>query len=164
MSPNDMPPLGLGTWQITGRDCVDAVRDALDLGYRHIDTARAYENEAEVGEGIARSGVPRGEIWVTTKLWRDGLRADEVRRQLEGSLRAMATDYVDLLLIHWPNEAVPLAETLGACSSACATSSVGNFLTPIERTFPASRRATISPSESATRTSAEGQWMSSRST
>lgn len=109
-----IPPLGLGTWQVTGRDCVEAVRDALALGYRHVDTARAYENEAEVAEGIARSGVPRDEIWLTTKLWHDGLRRDEVRRQAEGSLRALRTDHVDLLLIHWPNDGVPLAETLGA--------------------------------------------------
>jgi 2,5-diketo-D-gluconate reductase B len=111
---NDMPPLGLGTWQITGRDCVEAVEDALSLGYRHIDTARIYDNEAEVGEGLAQSDVAREDVWVTTKLWRDGLRAPQVREQLEGSLRALRTEYVDLLLIHWPNDDVPLAETLGA--------------------------------------------------
>jgi 2,5-diketo-D-gluconate reductase B len=111
---NDIPPLGLGTWQITGRDCVEAVEDALSLGYRHLDTARAYENEREVGEGLGRSGVAREDVWVTTKLWRDGLRPDEVREQLDTSLRQLQTDYVDLLLIHWPNDDVPLAETLGA--------------------------------------------------
>ncbi|HEX2084259.1 MAG TPA: aldo/keto reductase [Solirubrobacteraceae bacterium] len=110
---NDIPPLGLGTWQLDGDDCVEAVRDALALGYRHVDTARAYGNEAEVGEGLARSGVPRDEVWLTTKLWRDGLRAAGVREQLEGSLRALRTGHVDLLLVHWPNDAVPLAETLG---------------------------------------------------
>ena len=111
---NDMPPLGLGTWQITGRDCVEAVEDALSLGYRHIDTARVYDNEAEVGEALGNSDVPREDVWVTTKLWRDGLRASQVREQLEGSLRALRAEYVDLLLIHWPNDDVPLAETLGA--------------------------------------------------
>jgi 2,5-diketo-D-gluconate reductase B len=111
---NDIPPLGFGTWLIKGRDCTEGVEDALSLGYRHVDTARAYENEAEVGEGLARSGVPRDEVWLTTKLWRAGLRRDEVREQLEGSLRALATDHVDLLLIHWPNDDVPLDETLGA--------------------------------------------------
>lgn len=109
-----IPPLGFGTWQVTGRGCVEAVRDALDLGYRHVDTARAYENEAEVAEGIARSGVARDDIWLTTKLWHDGLRREQVREQLEGSLRALRTDRVDLLLVHWPNDDVPLAETLGA--------------------------------------------------
>ena len=111
---NDMPPLGLGTWQITGRDCVDAVEDALGLGYRHVDTARAYENEREVGDGLARSGVPRDDVWITTKLWREGLRPDDVRRQVETSLEQLRLDHVDLLLIHWPNDDVPLAETLGA--------------------------------------------------
>lgn len=110
----DMPALGLGTWELDGRDCVEAVADALDLGYRHVDTARAYGNEAEVGQGIAQSGVARDDVWVTTKLWREGLRAPEVRAQLEASLRELRTDYVDLLLVHWPNEDVPLAETLGA--------------------------------------------------
>lgn len=111
---NEIPPLGLGTWQITGRDCVEAVEDALRLGYRHVDTARAYENEAEVGEGLARAGVARDEVWVTTKLWRDGLQPRQVREQMETSLRQLRTDHVDLLLIHWPNADVPLAETLGA--------------------------------------------------
>ena len=111
---DDIPPIGLGTWQITGDACAEAVADALALGYRHLDTARAYGNEAEVGEGLARSGVPRDEVWVTTKLWRDGLGAHEVREQLEGSLGQLRTDHVDLLLIHWPNDRFPLAETLGA--------------------------------------------------
>ncbi len=111
---NDIPPLGFGTWLVEGRACVEGVEDALNLGYRHIDTARAYGNEAEVGEGMARAGLPRDEVWVTTKLWRDGLRRDEVREQLEGSLAALGTDHVDLLLIHWPNDDVPLDETLGA--------------------------------------------------
>jgi len=111
---NEIPPLGLGTWQIDGPDCADAVEDALALGYRHIDTARAYGNEREVGEGLKRAGLPRDEVWVTTKLWRDGLRPDEVREQLDTSLRRLRIDHVDLLLIHWPNDDVPLAETLGA--------------------------------------------------
>src|ERR687893_2959660 len=85
----EIPQLGFGTWLLEGRDASDGVEDALALGYRHIDTARAYENEAEVGEGIARSGVHRDEIWLTTKLWRDGLRRDEVREQLDGSLSAL---------------------------------------------------------------------------
>jgi 2,5-diketo-D-gluconate reductase B len=111
---NDIPELGLGTWQITGPDAAGAVADALNLGYRHLDTARAYENEREVGEGLRRAGVPRDEIWLTTKLWRDGLRPDGVREQMDTSLGELQTDHVDLLLIHWPNDDVPLAETLGA--------------------------------------------------
>ena len=122
-----MPSLGLGTWQINGRDCVEAVQDALSLGYRHIDTARAYENEAEVGEGIATSGVARDEIWLTTKLWREGLRRGAVRDQLESSLRDLRTDYVDLLLIHWPNDDVPLAETIGAMAELRDEGKVGSL-------------------------------------
>ena len=114
---NDIPPLGFGTWLIEGTDCTDGVEDALKLGYRHIDTARAYENEREVGEGLRRSGVPRDEIWLTTKLWHEGLRPDQVREQMEKSLGELQTDHVDLLLIHWPNDDVPLAETLGAMAA-----------------------------------------------
>jgi 2,5-diketo-D-gluconate reductase B len=110
----EIPKLGFGTWLLEGRACVQSVRDALELGYRHIDTARAYGNEAQVGKALGRSGVDRGEIFLTTKLWYDTLRAGDVREQAEGSLRDLGTDYVDLLLIHWPNAAVPLAETLGA--------------------------------------------------
>src|SRR5918997_4960245 len=98
----EIPQLGFGTWLLEGRDASDGVEDALDLGYRHIDTARAYENEREVGEGIQRSGVPRDEIWLTTKLWRDGLRPEQVREQMDTSLQQLRTDHVDLLLIHWP--------------------------------------------------------------
>ncbi len=112
----DIPRLGFGTWEITGEDAAEAVRDALEIGYRHIDTARAYGNEHAVGRGIADSDVDRGDVFLTTKLWYSRLRAAEVREQLEGSLRDLGTDYVDLLLIHWPNADVPLTETLGAMS------------------------------------------------
>lgn len=108
-----IPKLGFGTWQITGDACVDAVRDALELGYRHIDTARAYGNESEVRRGIAASGVERGHIFVTTKVWHTDLRAADVRASVEGSLRDLGTEHVDLLLIHWPDAGVALAETLG---------------------------------------------------
>lgn len=109
-----IPKLGFGTWMLEGEACVEGVRDALELGYRHIDTARNYGNEAEVGRGIAESGVPREEIWLTTKVPYERLRADEVRRDAEASLEELGTDWIDLLLIHWPNPDVPLAETLGA--------------------------------------------------
>jgi len=111
----EIPKLGLGTWQMTGYACEEAVRDALELGYRHIDTARMYGNEAEVGRGLAASGVDRGEVFLTTKLLPQNLRAAEVRRHLSDSLAHLRTDFVDLLLIHWPSpDGVPLAETLGA--------------------------------------------------
>ena len=74
-----VPKLGFGTWEILGRDCEEAVADALEIGYRHIDTAQAYDNEAEVGKALAASGVPRQELWLTTKLWRERVRPRRVR-------------------------------------------------------------------------------------
>lgn len=95
-----MPLLGLGTWQATGSDCYDAVRYALSVGYRHIDTATLYRNEAEVGRAVADSGVPRDEVFLTTKLPPE--RAGRERDTLAASLAALRTDHVDLWLIHWP--------------------------------------------------------------
>jgi 2,5-diketo-D-gluconate reductase B len=109
-----MPRLGFGTWLVTGRDATEGVRDALEIGYRQIDTARAYENEAEVGEGIAASGVDRGDIWLTTKIWRADHEPAKLKRAAEDSLRKLRTDYVDLLLLHWPNAEVPVEQSLQA--------------------------------------------------
>jgi diketogulonate reductase-like aldo/keto reductase len=95
-----MPLLGLGTWQARGRDAVAAVRRALELGYRHVDTATVYGNEQQVGQAIAESGVPRQEIFVTTKL--PPSRAGRERATLEESLDALGLAYVDLWLVHWP--------------------------------------------------------------
>ncbi|HEY1538058.1 MAG TPA: aldo/keto reductase [Solirubrobacteraceae bacterium] len=114
----EIPKLGFGTWQLTGADCVVAVRDALELGYRHIDTARMYANEAQVGQGLHDSGLNRDEVFVTTKLWRDDLTATGVHDAVEQSLRDLRSEYVDLLLIHWPRRDVPLEETLGAMLEA----------------------------------------------
>ena len=113
-----VPKLGLGTWQITGSDCVVAVRDALELGYDHIDTASAYGNEAQVAQGLHDSGRNRDEVFLTTKLWYTELSAVGVHDQLEQSLRDLRTEYVDLLLVHWPNPQVELTETLGALVEA----------------------------------------------
>jgi 2,5-diketo-D-gluconate reductase A len=96
----EMPLLGFGTWQIRGASAYDAVRDALEAGYRHIDTATMYGNEAEVGRALADSGVPRDEVFVTTKLPPE--RAGKERATLDASLRALGLDAVDLWLIHWP--------------------------------------------------------------
>ena len=114
----EIPKLGFGTWQLTGEDCVVGVRDAIELGYRHIDTARAYGNEAQVGQGLHDSGRNRNEIFLTTKLWYTELSAIGVHDQVEQSLRDLRTEYIDLLLIHWPSRRVPLAETLGAMVEA----------------------------------------------
>jgi 2,5-diketo-D-gluconate reductase B len=109
----EVPKIGFGTWQIIGRDCIEAVRDALDLGYRHLDTARVYENERDVGRGLSESGVPREDVFLSTKVWMDDLSAERLRSSLEGSLRDLGVDYVDLLLIHWPHPDVPVAEPIG---------------------------------------------------
>jgi 2,5-diketo-D-gluconate reductase B len=109
-----VPKLGFGTWEILGRDCEEAVSDALEIGYRHIDTAQAYENEAEVGKALAASDIPRRELFLTTKLWRDEFAPDRMRPSTEGSLERLHVSCVDLLLLHWPSDDVPLEETLGA--------------------------------------------------
>ncbi len=95
-----MAKLGLGTYRMKGAQCAAAVQQALELGYRHLDTAEMYDNEAAVGEGIAASGVARGEIHLTTKVWWSNLGAME--QAIEGSLGKLRTDYVDLYLVHWP--------------------------------------------------------------
>ena len=96
-----MPLLGFGTWQLTGSQCHDAVRTALEVGYRHLDTATVYRNEEEVGRALADSGVPREEVFVTTKV---PPNADDPRQVLETSLRKLGTDHVDLWLIHWTED------------------------------------------------------------
>ena len=109
-----VPALGLGTWQLSGRSCYDAVRAGLDMGYRHIDTAEMYGNHEEVGRAIRDSGIARAEIFLTTKVPPGRLRATEAKRSAEESLRRLGLPYVDLLLIHWPSSEAPLGETLGA--------------------------------------------------
>jgi diketogulonate reductase-like aldo/keto reductase len=97
---NEIPLLGLGVWQVSnGAECVDAVRWALELGYRHIDTAQAYGNEESVGQGLRESGVPREEVFITTKF--HPARKDPVA-EVERSLERLGVDYVDLYIIHWP--------------------------------------------------------------
>jgi 2,5-diketo-D-gluconate reductase B len=110
----DIPALGFGTWQITGRTCADMVATALQAGYRHIDTAAIYENETEVGQGLKAGGVDRDAIFVTTKVWRDFLAPDQLEKAAEQSLKRLKLDHVDLLLIHWPNADVPLKGSIEA--------------------------------------------------
>ena len=109
-----VPSLGLGTWRLSGEECVRAVERALNLGYRHIDTAQMYANEGEVGRGIRNSGVDREEIFLVTKVRTSCFSHDNVLRSTRESLKKLQTEYVDLLLMHWPNPSVPLGETLGA--------------------------------------------------
>ncbi len=109
-----VPSLGLGTYRLTGEACVEAVERALAMGYRHIDTAQMYGNEAEVGRGIGDSGVDRDELFITTKVWPSDYEHDRVLAKTRDSLKRLGTDHVDLLLMHWPGDGVPLGETLGA--------------------------------------------------
>lgn len=94
------PALGFGTWEL--EDVYDNVRHALDVGYRHVDTAQVYDNEDEVGRAIADSDVDRSEVFVTTKVWRNNVDPAAVERSVEASLEALRTDHVELLLLHWP--------------------------------------------------------------
>ncbi|KAJ3119600.1 hypothetical protein HK098_005306 [Nowakowskiella sp. JEL0407] len=103
LSGESIPVIGLGVWQAYGKDVVDAVRSALQLGYRHIDTAQLYENEEEVGQGIRESGVPRSEIFVTTKVWMSHFGYDATIEAFNTSLKKLGTGYVDLYLIHSPH-------------------------------------------------------------
>ena len=107
-----IPRIGFGTWRLSGRDCVEGVADALSAGYRHVDTAAMYGNEDAVGHGLRAGGVDRSEVWLTTKVWPDDLEPARLRASLEGSLRRLGVDYVDLLLIHWPNPGIPLEDPL----------------------------------------------------
>ncbi|MEZ5765352.1 MAG: aldo/keto reductase [Xanthobacteraceae bacterium] len=109
-----IPAIGLGTWELRGRTCARIVEQALRLGYRHIDTAQMYENEREVGEGLRASGVPRDEIFVTTKVWPTHFAPHDLIRSAKESLVKLRMSEVDLLLLHWPSDRVPLVETLGA--------------------------------------------------
>src|SRR5215470_9358022 len=108
-----LPIVGLGTWALRGRDCARLTEQAIRIGYRHIDTAQMYDNEREVGEGVRASGL-RPEVLVTTKVQPTLLAPHDLERSVKESLARLQLDVIDLLLIHWPNPRVPLAETLGA--------------------------------------------------
>lgn len=109
-----IPALGFGTFELTGPEGEAAIRTAIELGYRQIDTAIRYGNEAEVGRAIRASGVPRGDLFVTTKIWFNDLAPAIVAQRVGESLERLGLDRVDLLLIHWPGRDVPLGETLDA--------------------------------------------------
>lgn len=115
-----IPSFGLGTFRLKGQTVIDSVRQGLELGYRHIDTAQIYGNEAEVGQAIEDSRVPRSELFVTTKIWTENLSADKLVPSLRDSVRKLRMDHVDLTLIHWPSPsgAVPLADSLHALQAA----------------------------------------------
>lgn len=121
-TPNNVPAFGLGTFRLQNQVVIDSVRTGLELGYRAIDTAQIYSNEAEVGQAIADSGVPRNDIFITTKIWTDNLAGGKLVTSLKDSLARLRTEQVDLTLIHWPSpgNAVPVAEFMGALAEAKA--------------------------------------------
>jgi 2,5-diketo-D-gluconate reductase B len=111
---SSIPALGLGTWAMSGKECADTVAAAINIGYRHLDTAQNYGNEAEVGEGIKKSNTAREELFVTTKVSTRNLEPGLLARAAGESLKLLKTDYIDLLLIHWPTSDMILEETLDA--------------------------------------------------
>src|SRR5260370_21307385 len=112
-----IPRLGFGTFRMPGGDAQPVVESAIALGYRHIDTAAMYENEAAVGAAITASGVNRNELFVTTKVWHDQLAPDALRRAFDASLGKLRLDHVDLYMIHWPSRDMDMATTLAALIS-----------------------------------------------
>ena len=111
-----IPKLGIGTYMLTGETCVEAVAGGLRAGYRHVDTAEMYGNETEVGAGIRASGLPREDVFVTSKVWHEHLASGVLEAAAEASLTRLGLDQLDLYLIHWPSRQVPLAEAMaGLC-------------------------------------------------
>lgn len=110
----NIPALGFGTFRMPEDDVRRVLPEALKLGFRHVDTAQIYQNEAAVGEVLASSGVPRADLFVTTKVWVDRYRHADFLASVDESLQKLKTDHVDLLLLHWPKSDVPLAERIGA--------------------------------------------------
>ena len=113
-----VPAVGFGTSPMTGGMSPETVIAALTAGYRHIDTARKYGTEPAVGEAMRASGLPRSDIFLTTKVSHENLRADDFARSVDQSLAALRVDYVDLLLVHWPNPQIPLTEVMPALAKA----------------------------------------------
>lgn len=114
----NIPVLGFGTWQLKGDDAHRCVKAALNAGYRHIDTAQAYENEQFVGRGLRDSGLKRNDYFLTTKVWTNAFHEGDLQESVRQSLSRLGVDDVDLLLLHWPNNDVPLEETIAALNDA----------------------------------------------
>lgn len=133
-----VPAFGLGTFRLQGQVVIDSVKTGLELGYRAVDTAQIYNNEAEVGQAIAESGVPRDELFITSKIWVSHFARDALIPSLKDSLEKLRTDHLDLTLIHWPspNNEVPVAEFMGALLEAknqglTRAIGVSNFTIPL---------------------------------
>ncbi|MEJ0013142.1 MAG: aldo/keto reductase [Bauldia sp.] len=113
-----IPVLGFGTWNISGELCARSVADAIKIGYRHIDTAAGYGNEDRVGEGIRAGGVPREQLFITTKVGPENLAERDFYASVENSLKQLRVDQVDLLLIHWASKVLPVADTIKPLNEA----------------------------------------------
>ncbi|MBB34374.1 MAG: 2,5-didehydrogluconate reductase [Hirschia sp.] len=114
----EIPTVGFGTWQLEGAVAHHGVLEAIHAGYRHIDTAQAYGNEEFVGRGLSDSQLQRDEYFLTTKVWKDKYRDGDLQQSVEISLEKLGVDSVDLLLLHWPNDDVPMEETIAALNDA----------------------------------------------
>ncbi len=135
----NVPRVGFGTWELRGDACYDMVRTALDLGYRHLDTAAMYGNEEVVGRAIRDAGIPREELFVVTKIWRDQLASGVLQAALRDSLGRLGLASVDLAMVHWPTDEVPVSETMEALQLAqseglCHHFGVCNFTPTLLRT------------------------------
>ena len=133
-----IPVVGFGTWRLTGEACSEAVAEALRAGYRHIDTAAAYGNEAEVGAGLRAAGVPRDEVFLTTKVMPQDLEDRAFQRTLDRSLDQLGIGQVDLVLIHWPSRDLPMADCIASLNHARSRGAarhigVSNFPTALLR-------------------------------
>jgi len=113
----NIPAIGFGTWTLEGAQAAELVAGAIGDGYRHIDTAAMYGNEEAVGEGMRAAGLPREDIFLTTKVWHTNLADGELQRSVETSLNKLGFDHVDLALIHWPSKTVPLADSIKALNA-----------------------------------------------
>ena len=143
-----LPKLGLGTFRLQEEACRTAVESALALGYRHIDTAEMYGNEAPIGDAIAGAGIARAELHVTTKVWKDNLQPDSIRKAFDASLSKLKLDHVDLYLVHWPAPGMNLGaifETLLKLKDEGRTRAIGvcNFTVPLLRETVETIRAPI---------------------
>lgn len=110
----EIPAVGLGTWELSGSECTRCVTEALKLGYRHIDTAQIYDNERQIGNALKKTRVPRKEIFLVTKIATTNFKYDDAVKSVMESLEKLKTDYIDLILLHWPNSDVPLEQPLDA--------------------------------------------------
>ena len=132
----EIPAIGLGTYRLKGEGATDAVKHAIEIGYRHIDTAQMYDNEAAVGEGIAAAPVAREDVFLTTKIWPDNFHHEDLIAAAKESVARLKTDYVDLLLLHWPSQTIPLRETMLALNEVQAAGlarhiGISNFTTAL---------------------------------